>query len=349
MEDLWTRLQQLKKPIVLYGMGNGADKILSALEKYGITVSDFFASDGYVRGHSFHGKRVLSFSEVCEKYSDFVILLSFGSNRPEVLSRFYALDSQYEVYAPDVPVAGETLFTQSFYEKHLKEFTQVRNLLADELSVSVFDRVIQYRLTGSIRPLKEDFTGPEDVWKEVLHPSCYRTVVDLGAYTGDSIRQLFQFAQDVNWVEAVEPDEKSFKKLSAFARECNGKVRAIHAAAWNRDEEALFSSEGNRNSSLFGSKGKEIVPTLSVDRLLSGRSCDFLKMDVEGAEWEALQGSVDTLKKYCPDLAVSVYHRSEDLYRLPLLVHDLCPTSRLYLRRPEYIPAWDLCLYAVKP
>jgi peptidoglycan/xylan/chitin deacetylase (PgdA/CDA1 family) len=52
-------------------MGNGADKILDVLDAHGITVSDFFASDGFVRGHSFHGKRVLSFSEIKEKYEKY--------------------------------------------------------------------------------------------------------------------------------------------------------------------------------------------------------------------------------------------------------------------------------------
>ena len=66
--DLWRYLaDQKEKAIVMYGMGNGADKILAVCERYGIEVSDFFASDGFVRGHSFHGKRVLSYSEAKEK------------------------------------------------------------------------------------------------------------------------------------------------------------------------------------------------------------------------------------------------------------------------------------------
>ena len=83
--DMWDELQREHRPIVVYGMGNGADKLLCRFEKYGIRVSDFFASDGFVRGHSFHGMRVKSFSEIKEEYSDFVIVLSFASNREEVL------------------------------------------------------------------------------------------------------------------------------------------------------------------------------------------------------------------------------------------------------------------------
>ena len=60
LHDLWERLLSTSKTVVMYGMGNGADKILQVCESKGITVSDFFASDGFVRGHLFHGKRVLS-------------------------------------------------------------------------------------------------------------------------------------------------------------------------------------------------------------------------------------------------------------------------------------------------
>ena len=66
--DLWNYLSKAKKTIVMYGMGNGADKILAVCQQYNIEIADFFASDGFVRGHSFHGKTVLSYSQVKEKY-----------------------------------------------------------------------------------------------------------------------------------------------------------------------------------------------------------------------------------------------------------------------------------------
>ena len=67
-KDLWQYLAETDKKIVMYGMGNGADKILAVCERYGIEICDFFASDGFVRGHSFHGKVVLSYSDVKAKY-----------------------------------------------------------------------------------------------------------------------------------------------------------------------------------------------------------------------------------------------------------------------------------------
>ena len=110
--DLWKYLSGSPKKIVMYGMGNGADKILAVCDRYGIEVSDFFASDGFVRGHSFHGRTVLSYTQVKEKYGaeNIIVLLSFASSLPDVLALFDRVDGECEMYAPDVPVCGGPLF-----------------------------------------------------------------------------------------------------------------------------------------------------------------------------------------------------------------------------------------------
>ena len=134
--DLWSYLSTTQKTVVMYGMGNGADKILNVCQKYNIEIADFFASDGFVRGHSFHGKTVLSYSQVKEKYGkeNIIILLSFGSSLPNVLSLFKAVNSECEAYAPDVPVCGENIFTLDFFYENQEKILKARSLLADELS-----------------------------------------------------------------------------------------------------------------------------------------------------------------------------------------------------------------------
>ena len=77
------------------------------------------------------------------------------------------------------------------------------------------------------------------------------------------------------------------------------------------------------------------------------RRLDFIKYDVEGAERDALLGSRSLIRQDSPRLLVSVYHRSADLWELPLLVRSLYPGASLYLRRMDGVPAWDIELYAV--
>lgn len=353
--DLWEHLAGSDKPIVMYGMGNGADKILRVFEKYSITVSDFFASDGFVRGQQFHGKTVCSYSDICKKYDDFIIVVSFGTRLPEVLGRIYDLAEVRELYLPDVPVAGDNIFTREYYSENYGDFSKIFGLLADDKSRETLRDVINYRLTGDILHLKGHTVSQSGVFSDILHSENIRNCADLGAYTGDSIASLARYAPNLSQVIAMEPDAKNFKKLSAFAENTPYKVRAYNLAAWDREEELEFSAEGNRNSSIIAGGNSTSAPIQGKVRKvrcadldsLQPDLCDYIKYDVEGAEYEAILGSRTTIEKFSPKLLVSLYHRTEDIIRLTKQVASL-GYSKLYIRRFDYIPAWDLNLLAIK-
>ncbi len=350
--DMWQTLKESTKPIVMYGMGNGADKILAVFSEKGIEVSGFFASDGFVRHQQFHGKTVMSYAEICEKYEDFIVVVSFGSRLPEVLSNIYRIDSERELYIPDVPVVGEEIFDLAFFEKHRDELSSACELLADELSRQTFCDVVMYKLTGKTQYLRRHTVTPNDVMHGVLNSEKYRRCADLGAYNGDSIRELAEYAKSLSRVTAFEPDTKNYRKLRTFAESAPYKISACNCAAWDKEEMLTFTAGANRNSTLIGRVGVKTgakiktVAAARLDSLLTG-GCDYIKYDVEGAEYEAILGSREVIAREYPDLLVSMYHKSEDMYRLPLLVSEL-GYGKLYLRRYEYVPAWDLNLLAVK-
>ncbi len=353
--DLWHYLAKCDRPIVMYGMGNGADKIIAVCNKYGIEISDFFASDGFVRGHSFHGKTVISYSAMKEKYEgqNPIVLLSFASSLPDVMTLFKKVADECELYAPDVPVFGETLFTIEFFEENRERFEEVCELLADEESKRIYENVIFYKLSGDIKYLWNSESDKAQVYDEILNCKNIIRYVDLGAYNGDTIREMLQFNPNLKTAIALEPDARNFRKLNEYAQTIdNIDIQCINAGAWNEKTTLLFDASGNRNAGIVSkgnivSKIKE-VPVVSVDEVLSGAQVDYIKYDVEGSEKEALLGSANTIKTHSPKLLVSLYHRSEDMFALPELVKELYPDYSLYLRRFPYIPAWDLNLYAVK-
>ena len=357
--DLWEYLKSTNKHIVMYGMGNGADKILAVAQTKGIEIEDFFASDGFVRGHAFHGKRVLSYSETKEKYGacNMIVLLSFATSLPDVMQTILHVANECELYAPDVPVFGDTLFDAAFYAQHKSEFDAARALLADAESVRVFDHIIRYKLTGDLKFLLEIQNDPDESFGQILPCKEFCTAVDLGAYNGDSARALAPYAPNLQKLYALEPDARNYRKLCAYAEAEQGfEIVPLQCAAWSEDTTLTFDASGNRNAGaaqntstvLQGRTGKVTkVQARSVDSVLGGTSCDYIKFDVEGSEAQALQGCRETIAKYAPALLVSCYHRSEDLYALPALVHTLCPEYRLYLRRFPYFPAWDINLYAL--
>ncbi len=358
-KNLWVYLQNANLPIVIYGMGNGADKIIAELHARGLEPADFFASDGFVRGHHFHGKRVLSFSEVREKYERFIILVAFGSSLPDVMEKFIALAKENELYAPDVPVCGGPLFDTDFYLAYKAKFDAVRELLSDQKSKEVYDDLISYKLSGDIRYLIHCDTEKENALLNILSGG-YTAYADLGAYNGDTIREALAHYPTIQKLCAFEPSAKTFTKLEAYLSTVDDLEKdAFALCAWNTHENRILTDGSGRNTTLGGNgdntktlNGAKIktVECDALDNRVSYAGEElFIKYDVEGAEKEALLGSVNTIKNNETELLVSLYHKSEDLFSLPLLVHELLPDHRLYLRKHPYIPAWDINLYVCKP
>ncbi len=347
--DVWTTLKDTDKPILIYGMGNGADKIISVFERYGITYSDVFASDGFVRGHNYRGKRVLSYTEACEKYGSFDIVVSFGSNLPEVMERIYSLEKNHNVYAPDVPVCEGEFFNEEFFNTNCDKLFHARELFEDERSKLIFDNIIRFKLTGRLSYLRATECG-EDEANACLRLNKYKTYADLGAYNGDTVKKYIALCPSIKEIYAFEPDKRNFKKLSAYCEELASiKATLLNCAAYSFDTTLEFSASGNRNSSA-ASQGSFQHKTVQIEAKALDSVCisaDFIKYDVEGMEYEALLGSGLLIARCHPDLLVSMYHKSEDLFKLPIILKGLNPSYKLYLRRLPYIPAWDLNMYAI--
>ena len=338
--DIWGYLAAEKRPILLYGMGNGADKILAVLDKYGIPVADFFASDGFVRRHAFHGKRVLSFSEIKEKYDDFIILLAFGSSRPEVLNLIYSIDGKYELYAPDVPVCGNTLFTLEYYQTNYADFASVYASFADDASREVYADLIWYKLTAKIFYLR----AAAAIQESPLSFTAYQTMIDAGAYVGDTAKDFIDRAEKPKAVYAIEPDARTYKRLCRYAEtETRAAVLPFCFCCGDKNAAVSFAASGNRNS---GIGGDTTVEMRTLDSL-GVQNADYIKYDVEGAELAALRGSAKTIAASHPALLISCYHRTEDLLVLPRTLQKFYSEYTLYLRKAESLPAWDINLIAV--
>lgn len=348
--DLWQTLAATDKHVVMYGMGNGADKILAVCERYGIVVEDFFASDGFVRGQIFHGKRVLSFGDVVQKYGaeNVAVLVSFASSLPDVMENIERVAQTCDTYIPDVPVKGDTLFCEQYEREHAAELEAACALLADEHSREVFRGVIEFRRTGRLDVLKGTQDDRDAVMRELLHLDTYRAALDVGAYDGDTARELIALCPNIERIWSIEPDRRNFRKLSAFA-EGESRVQPVNAAAWRDKATLCFDDSGNRNAGVDadGTARRVVeVEAIALDELIGNERVDYIKYDVEGSEREAIMGSARIIREQKPDLLISLYHRTEDLHELVLQLHALCPDYKLYVRRYPYIPAWDLNLYA---
>ena len=346
---MWDVLKKEKRPIVVYGMGNGADKLFARFEKYGIFVADVFASDGFVRGHSFRGYRVKSFSEIKETYSDFVIVLSFASGREEVIEMLRGIDREYDMLVPDMPVADENdCFDREHYNSHYEEILKTYELLSDSESKDIYAAVVNYKLTGRLSYLLDIYTNKADMYA-LVNKNDIKVMIDAGAYNGDTAKEAVEYFPNISEIHAIEPDKKTFKRLSKYAEGAPIKVRAINAAVYSENTDGMLFAAGNRNSTAVATasyeNSEQQIKFITVDSL--GIDADYIKYDVEGAEYEAILGSLDTIEKSRPTLLVSLYHRSRDLYFLPEFLSERLSGYSFYIRRLGVVPAWDMNLVAI--
>ena len=350
--DMWEELKNESRPIMVYGMGNGADKLFERFSELGITVSEVFASDGFVRGHSFRGFKVRSFSEIKEKYSDFVIVLSFASNREEVISMLADINDKHDMYVPDMPIANvNEYFDKEFYNAHYDEIIRAYESLADDESRAIFSSVVNYRLTGRMKYLLECYSTREEMYSLL---SCDKIInaVDAGAYNGDTAREMKEYFPNLERIFSLEPDKKTFRKLERYSEaESEISINPINAAAWCEDSDGIFFGSGNRNSTAVATASfehsEDSVKMVKIDSL-TDKKIDYIKYDVEGAEREALVGSREIIKRDSPCLLVSLYHRSRDIFDITNSLKDDYPDYELHLCRLKCLPAWEINLIAVK-
>jgi FkbM family methyltransferase len=369
---LWEYLKTAGQPVVLYGTGDGADKVLARLAETGVPVSGIFASDEFVRGQQFHGFTVRTYSELLALREKVIVLIAFASELPDVMERFYKLASVHETYAPHVPVfSGEETVTAAWIKKYERELQTVYERLADAVSRETFASVLNYKLSGKLSYLQACTTNRTEDLRTIFSFGGEETYLDLGAYNGDTVQEFLQLTRGrYKKIVALEPDPKNYKKLTDYVRQYELKnVTCLQAGVWNDCGSLELNGKGGRQSTFweadrsgFATQNlsqtcsmkkkvkKQQVNVVSVDAVLGNDHADYMKFDVEGVEKEALEGAAEHLipdgNGALPKLLVATYHHDEDLFALPLLLWKLQPEYKIYLRKHPYVPAWEINIFA---
>ncbi|MCR5061124.1 MAG: FkbM family methyltransferase [Saccharofermentans sp.] len=339
MKDLWNYLKETEKPIVLYGTGNGADKIIDRMILDGTwsKVKGIFASSGFVRDRYFRGIKVETYETLKSRLGNMIVLLCFGSSLPGVIDNVERIASENELYAPQVPVYGTGIFDSGYYNEHKEELERSRSLMADELSAVSFDNTISYFLSGDMSYLRKCEVDKADEYRltSLMENAVY---LDLGAFTGDTALEYSKVFPSISRIIAVEPDARNYRRLCDNTKEIEG-ITCINALISDTCG-ITHINQGKGRGVHEQDKGLDIECT-TVDAILAGSGTDLIKFDVEGNEIKALTGAVHTVREYKPVLHIACYHRSSDLFEIPLFVNSIRDDYKIYMRHRKHLLNWD--------
>lgn len=344
IEQVLENLKVQGKKVVIYGAGYCGHETLGLLHSHGIPVKA--AYDDCTSGGDIDGLPIESLSNL-HPNEHVAILLTSGFNRT-MKSRLSEL-GLISYYVPaDFGRYDADKENYAFFEEHAAELQSAYDLLTDRRSREIFLRLVNYRISREPEALADlEENGQYFPHEQELNLSSFnKCFLDLGAYDGDSLCGFRDYVHDkYDLIVAVEASRKNYEKLLRQTQEMH-RVECHCVGVWSERGELRFTVSDAKNS-FAAADGDSVLAVDTVDNIMSGRAVSFIKMDVEGAEYEAIQGARNTIRRFLPAMAISVYHKVEDLFRLQLLVESIAPEKYTYYLRHYSPTVIETVLYAV--
>jgi len=341
--------------IVLFGSGALGRDCLARLRAAGRTPVAFADNNRTAWGREVEGVPVLSPADAAALYPDALFVATVYTNVP-VLHQLADLGVQ-GVSFPSLAWSLSATFLPFWavdlplgIHRERDAVLSAVDLWADDESRAEYAGQLAWRTSLSPAALPPhrpaaDLYFPDDL----MAPLPDEAFVDCGAFDGDTVRRfLDRRAGRFGRIVAFEPDADTFPRLRQFVASLDAgiasRVSVVHSALGAGPGTIAFSNTGTVASR--SGQGSAEAPLVSLDDALAGQPVTFIKIDVEGAEPEVLRGAARILRERRPVVAACLYHRQEDLWRIPRLLRDLSPDHRLYLRRYSD-ECWELVCYAV--
>lgn len=341
------------RPVWIFGAGQFARDVYATLLAARFTICGLIETQP--KRSELLGLPVLSWTQVAPAAEDQLVIAIHNRTAPldqlaklartygfsriaypwDIHRRFAAeLGLRYWLSGPDPLLAG------------LERLKALHSRLADDESRRCLYRIVAFRLGlddayASFRHELTQYFNPLTLPTLPARPIGY---IDGGAYDGDSLLQLAA-CHPIAQAYLFEPDPENYRKLADRLQTSPFPVHCLPLGLMNAYQVLSFAGGQGEGGNLTGS-GDLHVACAALDDLLPNAPIDFIKFDVEGAEIPAIQGARRLLERHRPVLAISLYHRPDDLWAIPETLDSLCPGYRLFIRQ-HYFNSFDCVLYAI--
>jgi FkbM family methyltransferase len=290
----------------------------------------------------------ISADDVDNKFDKYILIFTIG-RVPQGLSNLLSnFKNAVKIYYAAYERSG--YISQDFLKNHIKEFEQTMLLLHDDFSRGSLYMFIKASLLQDASIIIPSFVTPTYFQSDILALHKIEHFVDCGAFDGDSIRDFYKYTNNLNArVTAYEPEDNLFKRLAEYVGNLQQRenISLFKNAVFSQSAVLNFDANinGGEMSGALAEEGSISVEAVSIDETAKG-PVSFIKADIEGAELSALKGAKQTILRDKPMLALSCYHKQDDVITLPQYIKSLLPEYKLYIRNHTY-NLNDMVLYAV--
>ena len=339
--------------VYIFGIKELGKRVFHYCQKKGIKVAGFVDNNKENHNKTLFDTKIFAIEELLSSKQNVTIIIASTLYLYEILTRLENFGFKNLLPAQILSVYDEESF---FYEPALDgvfddlienkaAYLDVYNKLADEKSKMIMENIVKFRTNFDFKLFHEAFeqSGKAYFYDEIIKLSDEEVFVDGGGFDGDTVLHFVEKTSNkFKKIYFFEPDKNSFplalKNLKNYQN-----IEYFQKGLYS-DFDTLRFCETGLEGSCISSDGNieiEVVPLDSVAK----ENATFIKLDVEGSEEEALKGAKNHIKN-SPKIAVCVYHKCNDLRKIPELILSLNFNYNLYLRHHTN-SLYETVIYAI--
>ena len=323
--------------VAIYGAGQYGDILYRIISKY--EKIDFFI-DKYKKG-TLYNIPIIPLNKIPNNIKIYNSVATYETEVKNELKNFQVIDfvstiKRYPQILQEFRKDKYLWFDGKLLDIQLKE---VRKLLKDEVSLNFFDKWIEFRkdLNPNYYPYPTNSLKEQYFIDEFKHSKRF---VDCGAFDGETVNEYFSYNKDGMSI-SFEPDPKNLEVLNKNIKNKNALIYPL--GVYSKTDILKFNPLGSGGS--IEENGELEIAVTSLDETIYNFKPDYIKMDIEGAEKEALLGAKNIIKDFSPKLAISIYHKAQDLWEIPLLIKEINPNYEFKIRCHNHL-CLETILYA---
>lgn len=306
------------KEIYIYGTGISSKKFKNMIEEKDINVKILGFIDSYKKTKIIDDEKIYNINDfkeinktivICtyyEEWIDEIIQLLISRNINNYLINMIILDPIYNL-------------NKDKYKFFEQKILFIKENLQNELDCKIWDAIINALRNNKNNLLLFDyyyFHGKEQ-YLDCIKIDKNDTVIEGGIFDGITTLKIAKHLINGK-IYGFDPLISNEKEELFF----NKKIEIIKKALWNNNKDLYFINNGAGSyvSENISSLEYIKVNAITIDNFIENHKLekfDFLKLDVEGAELNVLIGAIESIKKFRPKLAISIYHSLEDFFEIP--------------------------------
>ena len=310
--------EKISNGIFLYGAGSNGSWCLDYLKREGIKVLGFIDGSEELQGMTVDGLFVYSYNEYLNSFSNHVVLITAKHCADEI---FFQKKDENSYIIP---------FDTWFENRHHDDYLKLS--FKDEQSYKVLNVILECMRSSDNSQIAQivepnQYFGVPNFFSFNTSKSVF---VDLGACTGDTIeRFLFSELGAVKKIYAFEPGKKQICALKTRSKRLIEEwalepdtIEIVEACVGLENKTVTFNNNSYSLVTKITESNGDIIKQVTLDNYFQDKCVSLIKSDIEGSDYDALVGAEKLIKRCKPRLAISVYHKPDDLLRIYNLIND---------------------------